>query len=188
MPLKPAPRRQAGFTLLELLAATSIALVTSLAVTAAVVSAQHAVSRSAARAQAQAQAASVLEELRALPCASSDSSALLAAVFPHARPELGGAEAFFSDQAYEGHPPGTFFTHLSLGGASAWVAATFVSAQGSGWSPVSTSALLDYTPAAPPSDALMLCVMPAAGTPGRALVTVVRSAGVAPDAAAGVGP
>ena len=187
MPLSPSPGRQAAFTLVELLAATSIALVTSLAVTTTIVSAQLAVSRTTARALAQAQTASVLEELRTLPYSSSDSTALLAAVFPHARPELGGSEAFYSDQAQRGHPPGTFFTRLSLGGASAWVAATFVRADGSGWSLVPAAALLDYSPATPPSDALLLCLTLAAGTPGRTLVTVIRVPGVPPDATAAGG-
>jgi len=174
MSLRSAHARQPGFTLLELLVAVSILLITSLAITAAVVSAQHALSRSAAGARVQAEAASVLEELRTLPFGGVGAAALLTSVFPHARPELGSSDAYFCAEARGSHPAGTFFTYLRLDGAAARVAATFVRAEGGGWSPVPVAALAGYTPAAPPSDALLVCVTPASGTSSRTLATVLR--------------
>ena len=197
MSLRPACGRvhHEGFTLLELLAATAVALVTALAVTSAVVSGTATVAQTKVTADASCAVASLAEELRSLSFGPGAGGAqcLLEVVFPHASPVTATADGerpdgFFSPAERESCPGGTFFSWLDVAQTPVRAAATFVQRSDTGWVPVPLAALEQYSPSCPPSETLLLRLAPGRGAGGSWWLTTIVCAADRPAVAREAAP
>lgn len=191
----PGLRRRSttGFSLLEVVVAAGLLLMTIAAVTACVANSGAARARLQASMDADRAARAMAERLRSLPfCAATlpapgsargaAATDLVAAVFPHARIAENTEAARYIIAAGEaaGAPPGSFVTLAEEGGVEVRCAAVFLTSEGGstlgvaeldGWS---VSAM-----AAPPS-AVLLVRVTATGHGASRRVSVMRSALTAP--------
>ena len=157
------PRAGQGFSLIELLVAAGVATLMAASLTAAVANAQRAAGGAQAADRREAAAAALWEQLRALPYCTAvpgGAGSILQRVFPHADVSRNVGDAWFSPQACDGRPAGTFFSSAVLDGVPLSVAATFCTAEASGWQPLAPELLAGYSPDQPPAANLMLSIRP----------------------------
>lgn len=189
-------RLTAGFSLLEVVVAAALLLMTIAAVTACVTSSGAAKARLQATMDADRAARAVAERLRSLPfCAAtlpalnsargSAATDLVAAVFPHARvAENTESARYIVAAGTEGDaPPGSFITLAEVGGVEVRCVTVFFASEGSvalgaaeldGWS-VGEMAV--------PPGAVLLVRVTAASHGAVRTVSVMRSALTAPTVA-----
>ena len=181
----PASHRDAGFTLLEVVVAAGILLVTITAVTAAVVSAARSGARLEASMDCDRAARVVAQRLRLLPyCAGvypqpvggrgDLARDVVAAVFPHASPgENTGTARFLPSEGAEGEEAGSFVTLWTADGVQVKCVARFLAAPGG--QQLGPEALRGWDAAvsvAPPAAALSIRI----STAGGLAVSFVREA------------
>jgi hypothetical protein len=134
---------EAGFSLLEVVVAAALLLLTVTATTACVTAVSRAGQRLEGEMAADRALASVTARLRCLPfCPSAlpapaaecgpGASDLVSAVFPHARADGGTEEGYFVAVSEDGIPAGSFVTSLSADGVRIVCVARFRDAAG-GW-------------------------------------------------------
>jgi prepilin-type N-terminal cleavage/methylation domain-containing protein len=176
-------RHSRGFSLIELLAATAVAVLIVAATTGSVLAAQHLQVRGAAASARLAAAATLWERLRSLPFCSPalpPQATLTQTVFPHAAtlPDAAGGRLYL--EPHDGRPAGTFFATVRQDGFAFQVAATFCVADAGGFAALPVARLGSYSPLTPPAGHLLVRVRPA-GDPTDLLAGVLpgaqRSAG-----------
>ena len=157
------PRSRAGFSLLEVVAATAVLLIGSAAITGLYALA-------AGRTAGQGRAMKVRETchttaqtLLALPFRSVDGGAdLVSAVFPHADPAGNTASARFLTGQEESAPAGSFVSILDEEGGQKRLTATFVTLDSIPPRPVTVERVIGWhagTGVPAPTDALLVSVV-----------------------------
>jgi hypothetical protein len=179
----------AGFSLLEVVIAAGLLLLTVTSVTAAVASVSHSGRRAAATMQADGVLESVISHLASLPfCAEAlpagpagDPTAatdLLAAVFPHADAPRGTAAARYLPTDEDGIPGGSFLTCFDQDGVQVTCVARFRRQAGGTWLAPADLAGWDLAASVrPPAPVLVVDVIAAVGGAPRT-GRLVRVAGV----------
>jgi prepilin-type N-terminal cleavage/methylation domain-containing protein len=172
--------RQRGFTLVEVIVATALLLLTAACATPLLAGSQASGSRTGRCEQAGRLADATLEWLRSLPFApptsagdSADPSdaSLVGAVFPHADPARNTADDFvvLVDGAV---PAGTFVTHRLIGGFEITTRSQFGSAARDGLAPLSPAFVAGFdssTGGASPAGILFVTVVVCWNERGREL-------------------
>jgi hypothetical protein len=183
----------AGFSLLEVVIAAGLLLLTVTAVTLSVTTASRGAARLEGAMDADRAVRTTAERLRALPfCASAypvlgtaapsarRARDLVAAVFPHARTASNTPTAWFVGADEDDVAAGSFVTVLDVGGVSVRCVAKFLAA-GNGL-PLDAAALAGWAQweaTEPPASALEVR-MRAVSSGSARLVVIVRSALGAP--------
>jgi len=147
-------RRGSGFTLVEVMIAASLLLLTVVSATPLLVGSERTASRESRAAEARRLAQSTFERLRSLPFAPPSSppaaaapdpdGCVLAALFPHADAGRNGPDDFivFADDG--SWPAGTFVTRRHVGAYVITTASRFAAAASGGFSAVPTARLAGY--------------------------------------------
>jgi Tfp pilus assembly protein PilW len=151
--------RSEAFSLIELLAATVVAVLVVGATTGSVLAAQRLEHSGEAAGARLAAAAALWERLRSLPfCdpAASAQGTLAETVFPRADTNADQAGGHLCVEAQDGCPPGTFFTTIQQDGLTFRVAANFCLASASGFTALPVGRLTAYAPLAPPAGRLQI--------------------------------
>lgn len=167
-----------GFTLLEVVVAAALILLTVTAVTGGVTASARAAMHSAAAARADEALASVAERLRCLPfCARrlpetpppswEGAGDVLAAVFPHADAMAATDLARFVQVDEPGIDAGSFVTRVDEGGVSVTCTARFLDAGGHYLSPGELAGFDISTSALPPAASLDVLLSAQVGTVAR---------------------
>lgn len=156
--MKGAGRSEA-FSLIELLAATVVAVLVVGATTGSVLAAQRLQHRGEAAGARLAAAATLWERLRSLPFCDPGTSAqatLTETAFPRADTSVDESGGRLNVVAHDGCPPGTFITTMQQDGLTFRVAANFCLVSAAGFTPLPFERLAAYTPLAPPAGRLQV--------------------------------
>jgi hypothetical protein len=160
----------AGFSLIEVVVATSLLLLTVVCVTPLFVDSQGAASRASRADDARRLAQSTLERLRGLPFVPPSPSpgygdgadtSVVGSLFPHADVARNEPDNFVVLGTITGWPLGTFVTRRHVGAFAVTTESRFGGAGPCGLTPVSVSALDGYGPQTPdrlPSGILLVTV------------------------------
>jgi prepilin-type N-terminal cleavage/methylation domain-containing protein len=182
-------RAQAGFGLVEVLAAAAVLGVAAAAGVALATALLDAAAHASRRDTAADLVASTLQRLRALPPLPSEanSTCVLQQTFPHADPgaNLPGAYVVLTDGAQA--PAGSFVHESWSLGRRLRVVARFVRSTAGGWSVVSPADVLSFSlfEAGPlPGTALLVEVSVSEGDAAAARVAATAVLSLASDAAA----
>ncbi len=197
------PPRQGGFSLLEVVIAAGLLLLTIMSVTAAVASVSHAGRRADAAMRADVSLESTIAHLASLPFCAADLPAvpsgdcaaatdLVAAVFPDAGALRDTADARYLATDGDGLPAGSFVTRSDQDGVLITCAARFRHRAGGSWLEPADLAGWDLAASGRlPASILVVQVTAAAGGVTRTAL-LVREAGVdpvpSPRSTAAVGP
>ena len=170
--------RSEAFSLIELLAATAVAVLVIGATTGSVLAAQRLEHNGEVAGVRLAAAAALWERLRSLPFCDSGASVqrtLTENVFPRA--DINGDEAggHLCVDAQDGCPPGTFFTTMQQDGLTFSVAANFCLVNATGFTALPVGRLAAYTPLAPPAGRLQIRIR-SADDPADLVVGVLAGA------------
>jgi type II secretory pathway pseudopilin PulG len=143
-----------GFTLVEVVFAASLLLLTVVCVTPLLVGSQRTASRESRAAGARRLAQSTLEQLRSLPFAPSNpppaaaatdpDDSVLAALFPHADAARNDPDDFIVLADGGSWPSGTFVTRRAAGAYLVTTASRFAAATPGGFSAVPAARLAGY--------------------------------------------
>ena len=173
-----------AFGLIELLAATVVAVLVVGATTGSVLAAQGLEHRGEAAGAHLAAAVTLLEQLRSLPFCDPGASAqetLTETVFPRADTSVDDAGGHLCVEPQDGCPAGTFFTTRQQDGLTFRVAANFCTVSAAGPTALPVERLAAYTPSSPPAGRLQIRIR-LAGDPTD-LVAGVLAGASRPDAA-----
>ena len=171
-----------GFTLVEVMVATSLLLATVTAGSGLLSTTIRCASVTRNREQSSSEVQDWLCLVRALPFAAtthtpSDATTVVAKLFPHADPRRNTATAEYHPYAAPGFPAGSFTTRIELSGGSLSVTAQFAVCAGGQWGPAPMSALNGWGTAGAslpaPSLLLRLDYRSAHGGPPLQLTAVV---------------
>jgi hypothetical protein len=181
-------RRSTGFSLLEVVIASGLLLLTVTSVTAAVAGVSHAGRRAEVTLQADAVVQSVVARLAGLPFCGAELPAaspgdfagatdLLAAVFPDAGAERDTADARYVATDEGGVPGGSFVTRFAQDGVAVTCVARFRHGADADWLSPADLAGWDVTVSTrPPASVLVVDVVVAGGGAPRT-GRLVREAG-----------
>ena len=163
-------RSPRGFSLIEVVVASSILLLTCVAVSGALNTVAKANGSIACRSRLEAVADEECERLVALPfwrcvvCTSSaalEPTSLVAQVFPHARPTCNTATAFFCPAAGSGEPS-SFVSMATVQGVRVRTVAMFLAASGAASAPLPANLPPGWAVwadgSSPPATTLAVCV------------------------------
>ena len=158
---RPVPERRAsaachhGFTLVEVVIAASLLLLTVICATPLLTGSQRAASRESRSAEAQCLAQSTVERLRSLPfvppstpqtaTAAEPDGCVVGALFPHADQARNGPDDFVVLADGGPWPAGTFVTRRRAGTYLVTTETRFIAATAGGFAAVSTTRLAGTT-------------------------------------------
>jgi type II secretory pathway pseudopilin PulG len=179
-------KRPRGFSMVEVVVATGLLVLSASAVTGLVLASQGGFAASRLRTAAHAAAAELVAQARALPFFAEDPagaestavcSSAVARLFPHALREKNTTAAFYVWHDEGECREGAFVTETPAACGSLRTVARFVCATRSGWQPVSISRLEGFavwSQPVPPAPALLVEVTALdSHRPGRPLCTMV---------------